>query len=324
MKAAELWDEQNLLQLIEDKLEENMQLDYKAAAALQKVDGKKLEISKDVSAFANSAGGTIVYGMDESSDEPHYPISLSPIDPKTISKEWLEQVINSRIQPRISGININPVELKSKNPGKFAYVVTIPESDTAHQASDKRYYKRFNFQSVAMEDYEVRQTMNRFRLPAYQVQLRSVVTPKTGETKLRFDGVVENISDMVGHEVSVTLFAPSELIRDPDAYRTVGPGGIEYSRIVSNCPRASVVVGGGVESAHPLTPYSIEFLKSIVFRNDPVPAERFTVFVRVFDRFGLSLTTTFHVRLPSGQVELVNETHAAKRSSGSLLTGQLP
>ena len=51
--------------LIDEKVEENLHLDYKAAAALGKTDGKKNEISKDVSSFANSDGGILIYGIKE-------------------------------------------------------------------------------------------------------------------------------------------------------------------------------------------------------------------------------------------------------------------
>ena len=40
-------------------------------------------------------------------------------------------------------------------------VVEIPKSLTAHQARDLRYYRRYNFESVAMVDYEIRDVMNR-------------------------------------------------------------------------------------------------------------------------------------------------------------------
>lgn len=46
--------------LINNEVEENIHLDYKAAAALAKEDKKRSEITKDVSAFANSDGGIIV------------------------------------------------------------------------------------------------------------------------------------------------------------------------------------------------------------------------------------------------------------------------
>jgi predicted HTH transcriptional regulator len=171
MKEPQFWQEEDLFDLIRNKHEENIELDYKRADALQSSDGKKAEISKDVSAFANSIGGTVLYGMEEHPNAPHHATAVSPVDPSAHSKEWLEQVMNSRIQPRIPGIVINSIELKEAAPGKFAYAVVVPESTTAHQASDKRYYKRFNFLSVPMEDDEVRLAMNRASRPAYTVRL---------------------------------------------------------------------------------------------------------------------------------------------------------
>ena len=55
--------------------------------------------------------------------------------------------------------------LPSKGQGRIAYVVNIPQSTTAHQASDRRYYKRQNFKAEPMDDYEVRGTLNRAKNP---------------------------------------------------------------------------------------------------------------------------------------------------------------
>lgn len=46
--------------LIVDEIEENLHLDYKDGRALCKDDKKRMEITKDISAFANSDGGIIV------------------------------------------------------------------------------------------------------------------------------------------------------------------------------------------------------------------------------------------------------------------------
>lgn len=60
-------------------------MNTKRAIALATTEGKKNEVSKDVSAFANSAGGTIVYGMIENG---YVPVRLdSGYDPSVISKE---------------------------------------------------------------------------------------------------------------------------------------------------------------------------------------------------------------------------------------------
>jgi predicted HTH transcriptional regulator len=120
------WTEADVLQLITDQVQESLTLDYKECLALRKTDRKKDEISKDVSAFANSAGGVIVYGVKETG---HIPTAIDDgYDPSHISKEWLEQVIDSRIQRRIDGIRINPIRLSGPKAGKVMYVVSIPQS----------------------------------------------------------------------------------------------------------------------------------------------------------------------------------------------------
>src|SRR5580704_16950012 len=101
--------------------------------------------------MANSAGGVIIYGIDEQK-KTKGPIQFDPcIDPNEISPEWLEQVIDSGIQRRIDGIKINPVRIASG--GKPVYVVCVPQSNRApHMASDHRYYKRLGTTTAPMEE----------------------------------------------------------------------------------------------------------------------------------------------------------------------------
>ncbi len=164
------WTERDLQQLVVDQIGESLTLDYKESGALQRTDGKKNELSKDVSAFANSAGGVLVYGMKENG---HIPVGLDDgLDPAEISKEWLEQVINSRIERRIAGVRVRQIPLTSAQAERVAYVVYIPASTHApHMAADHRYYKRFNFESVPMEDYEVRDVSRRYVDPDLRVGL---------------------------------------------------------------------------------------------------------------------------------------------------------
>ena len=146
--------------LIDNNAEESIHLDFKAAQALEKSEKKKDEIAKDVSSFANSDGGIIIYGISEKN---HYAHSLSFIDGSIYTKEWLEQVINSKINKRIEGVQIFPVRFEDKL-SNSVYVVKIPRSDNApHMSSDRRYYRRFNFVSVPMEEYEVRDSILRLK-----------------------------------------------------------------------------------------------------------------------------------------------------------------
>src|ERR1035438_8399342 len=117
----------DLLNLIENKIEENISLEYKAADALLITDFKKKEIAKDVSAMANASGGIIIYGIKEfdEPDKKHLPEKITPIDRIQISKEWLEQVIDSNISPKIQGLLIHPVQIETTN--EVVYIVEIPQ-----------------------------------------------------------------------------------------------------------------------------------------------------------------------------------------------------
>jgi len=162
----------DLENLIKNQIEENLNLDYKAADSLGKSVGKKREIAKDISAFANSEGGTIIYGIKEFNEieKRHLPEKIDPVDRIEFNKEWLEQVINSNISPRIEGVLITSIALKQDS-NDVAYVVKIKKGTTAYQSSDLRYYRRFNFESVAMHDYEIKDVMNRNKTPKFEIML---------------------------------------------------------------------------------------------------------------------------------------------------------
>lgn len=176
------WNEAKLQAYVDNLVEESLTLDYKAAAAIALSEGKKKEITKDVSAMANSAGGILIYGLREHSDpnKKHLAEKIDAIERNAFSKEWLEQVINN-IRPHIDGIIIHPISLSS-GPNDVAYAVEIPQSNTAHQAQDHRYYKRFNFLAEPMEDYEIRDIMNRLTTPDAAVEFsytkNSITSPE--------------------------------------------------------------------------------------------------------------------------------------------------
>jgi Putative DNA-binding domain len=170
MKNPWEWDENDLLDMVKAETQESIELDFKESKALENTEKKKDDISKDVSAFANSAGGTIIYGMIEDKNT-HVASGLDEgSDPTIITKEWLEQVINSRIHRRIDGVRINQIPITAGQK-RVAYVVYVPSSTRApHQASDKRFYKRFNYQSIPMEEYEIRDVSRRGEVPDLRIE----------------------------------------------------------------------------------------------------------------------------------------------------------
>lgn len=152
------WHQESVLALITNNVEETINLEFKSSDAIAQTDLKKKEISKDVSAFANSDGGVIVYGLKEIN---HVASELSFIDGNAFTKEWLEHAIQNNIQRRIENLRIIPVRFDN-DISKTVYVIEIPRSYNApHISKDKRYYKRYNFESVPMEEYEIRDIYSR-------------------------------------------------------------------------------------------------------------------------------------------------------------------
>ena len=163
------WEEEDIQRLIDNQIQESTNLDYKRCGALIENDKQKKqkiieEMSKDVSSFANAEGGAIIYGVIEDNHLPRY--IDGGFDPALVKREWLEDVIDSNVKPKIEGLKIKQIILKEKTPGRVIYIIYIPQSlQGAIQANDYRYYQRRNFKAEPMEDYQVRDVMNRFKYP---------------------------------------------------------------------------------------------------------------------------------------------------------------
>ena len=227
---ARPWTQQRLEGLIRNETEESLTLEYKSAEALARVDQNKKEITKDVSAMANSAGGTLIYGIREHGDpnKKHLPEKIVPVNRVEFSREWLEQIIQS-IRPRIEGIVIHSVTLDS-GPNDVAYAVEVPQSNTAHQASNHRYYKRFNFQSVPMEDYEIRDVILRESMP--DVEVRFLVEIRNSETNLIVQAT--NNGSTYARFVAVFVDVPVDSLLKIENRRSIKDGGRFYRHRLTN------------------------------------------------------------------------------------------
>lgn len=193
------WTEADLQRYVNEKRQESLTLDYKAGVALHDKNKRTDDVTKDVSAMANSAGGIIIYGISEDKSKTiPIPDKISPVDASQISKETLDHLINN-IQPRINCVIVHPVPLSSA-PNDIAYVVEIPQSTTVHQATDKKYYKRFNFKSEAMYDYEVRDVMGRGQYPDLQLQfeIRPKYTSNQAGSANNYFVLIANVSNNGG------------------------------------------------------------------------------------------------------------------------------
>jgi hypothetical protein len=159
--------EAELQALHSDNVRESLHLEYKASGAVDKKDDKKkLEMARDVSAFANADGGQIIYGMTE---KDHDPAGLDQgLDPKIYPEIWFEQVIQQHVTPTIAGLKPYHVPLSH---GQVAVVIDVPASKGDPHQADGRYYRRHNFNRLIIEHYEVRDGFRRTTTPDLFVTL---------------------------------------------------------------------------------------------------------------------------------------------------------
>jgi hypothetical protein len=228
------WNEQKIAEMIANGIEENSELDWKQSQSL--IDCKKgsdkprNELAKDVSSFANAGGGVLIYGVSEEPDPPHKPVGFDEGCDVSFSKETIESILLTRIHPKIPDLKIFPVSLDSNKPGKYAYVIEIPQSHTIHQAHDKRYYRRRNFQAEPMEDYEVREGMVRSRSPLIKVELKyKLQTKSQNEHFYNLNIDLENIGSVRARDLMFFIDMPTEILDKQLSFQLHTPHNLENS-----------------------------------------------------------------------------------------------
>ncbi|WP_456798053.1 hypothetical protein [Bradyrhizobium sp. USDA 4473] len=144
--------------------------------------------------------------------------------------------------------------------GKFGYVISVQQSQVGpHQAPDGKYYKRFNFQSVPMHDYEIRDIMRRATTPDLYAELhfgnkqtsRGVeATMSTSySSTIHLHCTIRNRSNAPAYHVVVDFLIDADLkvLFALDPFRQVrqraeppGPKMIIYRRAINSPPQLPI------------------------------------------------------------------------------------
>ena len=113
--------EADLQTLLDNEAPEGIHIEYKREL-YGGTDSEKKEILKDVSSFANTAGGHIVIGIAATDGVPTELRGLA-VGNLDSEQQRYESLLRDRMEPRIVGIRMAPVALKN---GLRALAIRIP------------------------------------------------------------------------------------------------------------------------------------------------------------------------------------------------------
>lgn len=132
------------------KEREGYHLDFKGEFG--NLDKAKKELSKDVSAFANTGGGFLIIGVDK-----NYKITgIDNIIQNKAIDEWLNQILSSNIEPPV--FYFDPKVIHIPDSDKVIVVLQIPESTKKpHIVTEwNNYHIRINDSSKSANHNQIR------------------------------------------------------------------------------------------------------------------------------------------------------------------------
>jgi hypothetical protein len=229
VKPAREWDEAYLLNLPAGEFN---WLEVKGRKALDLTVETVLEtavkenLSKAISALANSGGGQLIFGLSDPV-RGVYHVDDGGVDLRVkgrSTREWLEDIITVSVDPQPLRFNVYVVTSGASTSeigaGRGVFIVDIPDSEQApHQASDNRYYARVAGKSRPIGYRMVLDIMGRRRAPDLRCTFE-LISPK-GQLRPLGAGVyldelhvqlwVENHAPEPAHFARISVFIDTRL-----------------------------------------------------------------------------------------------------------------
>lgn len=156
------------------RVREDRTLDYKRDLNLESGNDQS-EFLKDVTAFANGSGGTLLYGVAEGRGEEEGRIADLPgVELPLPDKihQTIDNILRDNVDGRIMGVLHRAIQ---RDDGKYYYVVRVPPSPLApHMVTVGKYNYRFflraNTTVVTMDALQIRETALRMASAMDEVQ----------------------------------------------------------------------------------------------------------------------------------------------------------
>lgn len=226
----------DIQKLKDAKIEESEILDYKEEMISEN------DLIKHVTAFSNTNGGDLVFGIKESG-RGGYPVDIPGIE-NNINVERLEQIILSNVRPRI-GVQFSS-KIQKPDSDRIILIIRIPEGQNRpyYDMKSQKYYKRYNFEAIPMDEFEIESLyQKRFfgasKLAKYVDEMMLFHRTKLPDEQLkRIEGhivitplrIEDRIIDTSNKKQIETTFDPNKIRLEPNTRGLYLPGFAKPSR----------------------------------------------------------------------------------------------
>lgn len=201
-KAFDSIEKSDIDSLIINEVSEDKTLEYKGSLPGQS-DKEKKEFLTDVSAFANTSGGDILYGITAKKDDCGQPTELPEIALGIESSNFdkirlrIESLIRDCINPKVPGIQIRFIEGFPNGP---VIVLRIPKSwNSPHMITFKNWTKFYS-----------RNSAGNYQLDVQEIRSAFLLSESFIEKVKRFR--VDRIANIIAEETPISLKSGSKVV----------------------------------------------------------------------------------------------------------------
>ena len=175
---------EDIERLVRDRVIEDSQVELKREIEFDSAgrvkDGSRNDIARELVGFANSDGGTLIIGIEESQDEPKRAAAISPASDCHDLAERLRRAVYEIIEPKLPILHVRAIET---NGSAGVVVIVVPHSRRApHRVESLRdCFRRVGNETRKMSMREIQ-------------ELTLTIASESDRLNKRFEDLASNFS----------------------------------------------------------------------------------------------------------------------------------